>query len=124
MLRPAGRNKKKFIESALAWPLNNSKLFYSSLVPSRYIDRLKQEMQNFPLWHDDCLNILAYLYDILRDYHFPRQESAHERMLKQLEQNRRDSYSPFSYGLSIDEAPARERDGSDYDVFGFGLDVK
>ena len=70
LLRPAGRNKRKFIESALAWPLNNGKWFYSSDVPVAYIDRLKQEMANFPLWHDDGLNICAYLYDILRDYHF------------------------------------------------------
>ena len=70
LLRPAGRNKRKFIESAMAWPLNNSKWYYSSDVPVPYLDRLKMEMSNFPLWHDDGLNICAYLYDILREYHF------------------------------------------------------
>ncbi len=68
LLRPAGRNKKKFIEGALAWPLNNGKLFYSSSVPAPYIERLKMEMENFPLWHDDGLNVLAYVYDVLKDF--------------------------------------------------------
>lgn len=80
LLRPAGRNKKKFIEAAVAWPLNNSKLFYSSEVPSAYINRLKMEMQNFPLWHDDALNTLAYLYDVIRDYRFSRPETDMDRI--------------------------------------------
>jgi hypothetical protein len=70
LLRPAGREKKKMIESALAWPLNNGKLYYSDECPSNYIDRLTMEMRNFPFWHDDGINMLAYLYDILRDYSF------------------------------------------------------
>ena len=64
-LRPAGRNKGKFIESALSWPLNNSKWLYCKDIPKQYIDRLKQEMDRFPAWHDDGLNACAYLYDIL-----------------------------------------------------------
>jgi hypothetical protein len=95
LLRPAGRNKKKFIESALAWPLNNSKWFFSSEIPARYIDRLKQEMTNFPLWHDDALNICAYLYDVLRDYRFPPRMTAHEKMLRDLEQGEQDSGRSF-----------------------------
>jgi len=70
LLRPAGRNKKKMIESALAWPLNNGKMFYSTACPSNYIDRMKMEMRNFPVWHDDGINMGAYLYDILKDYYF------------------------------------------------------
>ena len=73
LLRPAGRNKRKFIASTLAWPLNNSKLFYSKSIPQKFIDRLKQEMENFPLWHDDVLNIYAYLYDVIKDFTFPSQ---------------------------------------------------
>jgi hypothetical protein len=102
LLRPAGRNKKKFIESAFAWPLNNSKWFYSSEVPARYIDRLKQEMSNFPLWHDDTLNICAYLYDILRDYQFPKRETEEEakrRRLLELTERMGGSYDPLHYGL-------------------------
>lgn len=68
LLRPAGRNKKKFIEGSLVWPLNNGKLFYSTAIPAPYIERLKMEMDNFPYWHDDGLNVLAYLYDVLKDF--------------------------------------------------------
>lgn len=71
LLRPAGRNKKKFIESALSWPLNNGKLFISSAVAAPYSERLKMEMENFPLWHDDGLNVLAYVYDMVKDSYFP-----------------------------------------------------
>jgi hypothetical protein len=73
-LRPAGRHKAKFIESALAWPLNNSKWFYCTDIPKQYIDRLKQEMDKFPLWHDDGLNACAYLYDILPHCRFQMRE--------------------------------------------------
>jgi hypothetical protein len=72
LLRPAGRHKKRFIEDALAWPLNNSKWFYSSDIPIAFIERLKTEMRNFPFWHDDILNIMAYLYDLIKYYHFSR----------------------------------------------------
>jgi hypothetical protein len=70
LLRPAGRNKRKMIEAALSWPLNNGKIFYSLSCPTNYIERMKMEMRNFPVWHDDGINMLAYLYDVLKDYHF------------------------------------------------------
>jgi hypothetical protein len=82
LLRPAGRNKKKMIESALAWPMNNGKIFYSTACPSNFIDRLKMEMRNFPVWHDDGINMLAYLYDVLRDYWFGMAEEAEEEKKK------------------------------------------
>jgi hypothetical protein len=70
LLRPAGRNKKKFIEGALSWPLNNGKIFYSTACPANFIERFKMEMRNFPVWHDDGINMLAYLYDLLKDMFF------------------------------------------------------
>lgn len=83
LLRPAGRNKRKMIEAALAWPLNNGKLHYLSSIPEAYIDRLKLEMRNFPVWHDDGINMLAYLYDVLRDYSFTSfsQEQEEDRIV-------------------------------------------
>ena len=66
-LRPAGRNKKKFIEDSLGWPLNNGKLFYVDDIQSAFLDRLKTEMINFPFYHDDVLNMLAYTYDVIKD---------------------------------------------------------
>jgi len=70
LLRPAGREKTKKIESALAWPLNNNKLFYSTSISSVFIDKLKLEMKQFPYGHDDGIDMMSYLYDIIRDYHF------------------------------------------------------
>jgi hypothetical protein len=66
-----GRWKEKMIESALAWPLNNSKIFYSTAIPMNYIERLKMELRNFPVWHDDGMNMIAYLYtQVLKDMTF------------------------------------------------------
>jgi len=78
LLRPAGRNKKKMIESALGWPMGNGKIFYSTSCPTNYVERMKMEMRNFPVWHDDGINMLAYLYDILKEYIFGAAEEASE----------------------------------------------
>ena len=122
LLRPAGRNKKKFIESAISWPLNNSKWFFSSEVPSRYMDRLRQEMSNFPLWHDDTLNILAYLYDILRDYHFPHRESDIEKRLREKAQAAQaQNYRPLTFGLNVAGHDDDKGQGS-FDALLFGLE--
>lgn len=85
LLHPLGQGskgggwKKKMIESALAWPLNNGKIFYSSAVPMNYIERLKMEMRNFPVWHDDGMNMMAYLYSqILKSMTFGMAEEESE----------------------------------------------
>lgn len=72
LLRPAGREKKARINRALEWPLNNSKLFLSKNIKSTYRDRLRMEMDKYPSGHDDGLDALAYLYDMMRDYKFMR----------------------------------------------------
>lgn len=72
ILRPAGREKKSRILNAVSWPLNNSKIYVSKSVPSAYRDRMRQEMDKFPYWHDDFLDNLAYLYDILKDLDLSR----------------------------------------------------
>ena len=82
LLRPAGRNKRKMIEAALSWPMNNGKIFYSTSCPTNYIERLKMEMRNFPVWHDDGINMLAYLYDVLKDYWFGMAEEMAEEQKK------------------------------------------
>ncbi|MCR4286870.1 MAG: hypothetical protein NUW09_02525 [Deltaproteobacteria bacterium] len=70
ILRPSGRDKAHRIEAALAWPLFNSKIFISSAVPHAYKERLRMEMDKFPYWHDDGLDAAAYLYDMIKSYHF------------------------------------------------------
>lgn len=70
LLRPAGRSKAQRIEAALSWPLSNGKLHVSTAIPAAYRERLKLEMDKFPFWHDDALDAVSYLYDMIRDYRF------------------------------------------------------
>lgn len=72
LLRPAGRSKQQRIESALVWALNNGKIFISKSVPNAYRERIRFEMEKFPFWHDDALDSLSYVYDLIKDYNFPR----------------------------------------------------
>lgn len=72
ILKPEGRNKAERIIASLQWPLNNAKWFYSSQVEKKAVERLVTEMDRFPFWHDDGLDICSYLYDILRNYRFSR----------------------------------------------------
>jgi len=70
ILRPAGRKKVRRIEEALSWPLDNGKVFVAKSVKGMYVERLKQEMDMFPYWHDDGLDALSYVYDMIKDYNF------------------------------------------------------
>ena len=70
ILRPAGRTKVERIEGALQWPLINGKIHISKSVPVPYRERLKTEMNRFPFWHDDLLDALSYVYDMIRGYRF------------------------------------------------------
>ena len=70
ILRPAGRSKQQRVEGALAWPLSNSKIHISTSIPAAYRERLKLEMDKFPFWHDDGLDALSYIYDMVRDFRF------------------------------------------------------
>ena len=71
LLKPAGRSKEKRVENALQWPLNNGKLFYSTAIPRKYIDAIIEEMQKFPFFHVDILDMWAYGYDMFKEYRFP-----------------------------------------------------
>lgn len=71
LLKPAGRSKEKRVETALQWPLNNGKLFYSTAIPRKYIDAITEEMQKFPFYHVDILDMWAYAYDMFKEFRFP-----------------------------------------------------
>lgn len=71
LLRPAGRSKVDRIEKNLVWPVANGKLKISTAISKAYRDRLRTEMEKFPYWHDDVIDMLSYLYDVLADYKFP-----------------------------------------------------
>ncbi|MBU1161060.1 MAG: hypothetical protein KKF96_00770 [Proteobacteria bacterium] len=70
LLEPGGRAKNRRIEAALAWPLNNSKLFYSTAISMEKIELIRLEMNKFPFFHVDILDAWAYLYDILLKFSF------------------------------------------------------
>jgi len=70
ILTPAGREKKWRIDQALRRPINSGMWYYSRDINHAYIDRIKMEMTKFPYWYDDGLDMMAYLYDMTKDYRF------------------------------------------------------
>jgi len=70
LLRPANRSKEKRVESALQWPLDNGKIHYSRAIPKKYIDGIIEEMMKFPFFHVDILDMIAYAYDMFKEYRF------------------------------------------------------
>lgn len=72
LLRPANRSLEQRVKSALQWPLNNSKLWYSTAISPVYRDKMIEEMKNFPVYHTDILNMLAYAYDLFAAFKFER----------------------------------------------------
>lgn len=71
LLKPGGRSKERRVENALQWPLNNGKLHYSTAIPRKVIEMIIEEMQKFPYYHVDILDMLAYAYDMFKEYRFP-----------------------------------------------------
>jgi hypothetical protein len=69
-LKPAGRSKEFRVESALQWPLNNGMLYYSTAIPKRYIEAIREEMLKFPFFHVDILDMWAYVYDLIKEFRF------------------------------------------------------
>lgn len=84
LLKPAGRSKVKRVENALQWPLNNGKIHYSTAIPQKYIDAIIEEMLKFPFYHVDILDMIAYAYDLFKEYRFPvsRHDMNRERGFK------------------------------------------
>jgi hypothetical protein len=79
ILKPAGRKKSERIEANLSGPLLNSNVHILESIPAAYQNRLKMEMDRFPAWHDDGLDMLSYIYDVIKDYRFgARPESEKE----------------------------------------------
>lgn len=72
LLRPGNRGTDNRISSALEWPLNNGKLWYSTAISPEYIDKMKMEMDQFGFGHSDILNMWAYAYDMFRKFPFNR----------------------------------------------------
>lgn len=98
LLKPAGRSKESRVEQALQWPLNNGKLHYSTAIQGRYIDIIRDEMNKFPFFHVDVLDVIAYLYDIIKEYRFPDLQAEEQRRLLML-QSANSGYNPLTFGL-------------------------
>lgn len=69
-LSPKLRKKQTRINDNLVIPLNNGKVHYLDTIPEEYIGRLFKEMDKFPYWHDDALDAISYVYDMIADYRF------------------------------------------------------
>ena len=65
LLSPDGKSKTRRIESALSWPWNNGKIYYSTRLPSSILDKLREECAKFPLYHVDFLDMIAYVYKVI-----------------------------------------------------------
>lgn len=76
LLRPGHRNKEARITGSLQWPLENGKWHYLNTINSSTMDSLKEEMNQFPMGGDDGIDILSYIYDMIKDYKFPAHEAA------------------------------------------------
>lgn len=79
LVRPGGREKHQRILDALGWPLNHGKIHIAQSVPKSVRDRLRMEMEKFPFGPDDGCDALAYLYDLISEYHFPPRPAEVER---------------------------------------------
>lgn len=70
ILKPGGRSKEYRIESAIALPLKNGRWHILDTVPRDVVQRLEEEMDKFPAWHDDGLDGMSYIYDLIKGYRF------------------------------------------------------
>lgn len=70
ILKPGITKKKLRIIDALEWILVNGKFFVSTDIDKKYRDRIKTELDRFPFWHDDGLDGLAYVRDLMEIFNF------------------------------------------------------
>lgn len=91
LLKPAGRSKEFRVESALQWPMNNGKLFYSTEIHSRYIQTIEEEMMKFPFFHVDILDMWAYVYDIIKEFRFQSFRDEGKNLTSEIE------FNPFAH---------------------------
>lgn len=89
---PKGRTKVQRIET-LSYPLRNDKLKISTAIPESYRSAMRMEMNKFPFWHEDGIDALSYLYDVLPHYTFPR--------LRDLDAVESESYHDDSYAVDF-----------------------
>jgi hypothetical protein len=70
LLSTGGKSKNRRIESALSWPLNNGKVFYSTAINDFTMAEIKDEFSKFPFYHVDIIDMISYIYAILDEMKF------------------------------------------------------
>jgi hypothetical protein len=70
LLSTGGKSKNRRIESALSWPLNNGKIFYSTAINDFTMAEIKDEFSKFPFYHVDIIDMISYIYTILDEMKF------------------------------------------------------
>lgn len=93
LLSPEGKNKEWRVESALSWPLSNSKIFYSTTISQKCLDKLKEECDKFRYIHLDILDMIAYGYKMLEIMHVYVGEDHEE---KDIATHALTEYDPFA----------------------------
>lgn len=72
ILRPGKGRKVERIESFIGPPLRHGLVHIVDTCPAQVKERLRSEMEKFPLWNkDDGLDALAYVFDLLKNYRLP-----------------------------------------------------
>jgi hypothetical protein len=72
VLRPGKGRKVERIESFIGPPLRHGLVHIVDTCPAQVKERLRNEMEKFPLWNkDDGLDALAYVFDLLKNYKLP-----------------------------------------------------
>jgi hypothetical protein len=66
-LRTKSRKKEERISDNLEWPFLNGKVHISKSINPNFIVRLKREMDMFPDWHNDGLDITSYAVDVFEE---------------------------------------------------------
>lgn len=69
-LKPGKRNKQMRIEANLGGPLRGGFIYRLDTLPALAVSSLKTEMEKYPMWKDDGIDGLAYVWDLLPDYKF------------------------------------------------------
>jgi hypothetical protein len=91
LLKPGGRHKEDRIEGNLLWPLNNGKIHLVSSLSNAVIERIRIEMNRYPFWHDDGLDAMSYIFDLIKDFKFSKVRPTEHRELSLWERIERQS---------------------------------
>jgi hypothetical protein len=72
ILSPKSKNKTARLEGALAWPVNNGRWHYAADIDPKLIARIKMEISRLGFWHEDFIDAMAYLYDVIKEFRWDR----------------------------------------------------